>query len=180
MFAQDNLKLGIKASRNATLALLFLAFLKGAVGIYSGSTVLLADAVHTSLDIFASLAVWVGLKISLKNSGQHFPYGYYKAENIVAPLCFYINPVFRHWTAKGGFYRCKYRFSDWVSGTCSCNSCFFSACNLWTFNIQTKYRDQNPFSGVDNWCKHSYTGCFFLVGCSRSNPRLHAWDFGTW
>ncbi|MDD2339480.1 MAG: cation diffusion facilitator family transporter [Methanosarcina sp.] len=84
MFAQDNLKLGIKASRNATLALLFLAFLKGAVGIYSGSTVLLADAVHTSLDIFASLAVWVGLKISLKNSGQHFPYGYYKAENIVA------------------------------------------------------------------------------------------------
>ena len=84
MFAQDNLKLGIKASRNATLVLVFLAFLKGAVGIYSGSTVLLADAVHTSLDIFASLAVWVGLKISLKSSGKHFPYGYYKAENIVA------------------------------------------------------------------------------------------------
>ena len=78
------MKLGIKASRNATLVLVFLAFLKGAVGIYSGSTVLLADAVHTSLDIFASLAVWVGLKISLKSSGKHFPYGYYKAENIVA------------------------------------------------------------------------------------------------
>ena len=84
MIVQDNLKLGIKVSRNATLALAFLAFLKGAVGIYSGSTVLLADAVHTGLDIFASLAVWVGLKISLKSSGEHFPYGYYKAENIVA------------------------------------------------------------------------------------------------
>jgi len=84
MIAQENLKLGVKASRNATLALAFLAFLKGAVGIYSGSTVLLADAVHTSLDIFASLAVWVGLKISLKSSGKRFPYGYYKAENIVA------------------------------------------------------------------------------------------------
>lgn len=84
MIAQDNLKLGVKASRNATLALAFLAFLKGAVGIYSGSTVLLADAVHTGLDIFASLAVWIGFKISLKSSGEHFPYGYYKVENIIA------------------------------------------------------------------------------------------------
>ncbi|MCO5382753.1 MAG: cation diffusion facilitator family transporter [Methanosarcina barkeri] len=84
MTAQDNLKLGVKASKNATLALAFLAFLKGVVGIYSGSTVLLADAVHTGLDIFATLAVWSGLKISLKSSGERFPYGYYKAENIVA------------------------------------------------------------------------------------------------
>ncbi|MCC4767781.1 cation diffusion facilitator family transporter [Methanosarcina sp. DH1] len=83
MNAQDNLELGVKTSRNATLALAFLAFLKGAVGIYSGSTVLFADAVHTGLDIFASLAVWIGLKISLKSS-KHFPYGYYKAENIIA------------------------------------------------------------------------------------------------
>ncbi|MGB9927110.1 MAG: cation diffusion facilitator family transporter [Methanosarcina sp.] len=84
MIAEKNLKLGIKTSRNATLALAFLAFLKGIVGFYSGSTVLIADAVHTSLDIFASLAVWIGLKISLKSSGERFPYGYYKAENIAA------------------------------------------------------------------------------------------------
>lgn len=84
MIVQDNLKLGIKASRNATLALAFLAFLKGTVGIHTGSTALIADAVHTGLDIFATIAVWIGLKISLKNSGEHFPYGYYKAENIVA------------------------------------------------------------------------------------------------
>jgi cation diffusion facilitator family transporter len=84
MTEQDNLKLGVKTSRNATLALVFLAFLKGTVGFYSGSTVLFADAVHTSLDIFATLAVWVGLKISLRSSGKNFPYGYYKAENIVA------------------------------------------------------------------------------------------------
>jgi len=83
MNARENLELGVKTSRNATLALAFLAFLKGAVGIYSGSTVLFADAVHTGLDIFASLAVWIGLKISLKSS-KHFPYGYYKAENIIA------------------------------------------------------------------------------------------------
>ena len=84
MTIKNNLHSGVNASKNSTLALVFLAALKGIVGIYSGSTVLIADAVHTSLDIFTSLAVWVGFKLSLKSSGEKFPYGYYKAENLVA------------------------------------------------------------------------------------------------
>lgn len=84
MTVEENLKTGVEASRNATLALALLAILKGIVGLYSGSSALLADAVHTGLDIFTSLAVWVGLKVSLKSSGGKFPYGYYKAENLVA------------------------------------------------------------------------------------------------
>ncbi|HJH32313.1 MAG TPA: cation diffusion facilitator family transporter [Methanosarcinaceae archaeon] len=84
MTVQENLQLGAKASKNSTLALVFLAFLKGTVGYYSGSAVLIADAVHTSLDVFTSLAVWVGLKLSQKGSGEEFPYGYYKAENLIA------------------------------------------------------------------------------------------------
>jgi len=80
----ENLHIGVNASKNSTIALVFLAALKGSVGLYSGSTVLIADAVHTSLDIFTSLAVWVGLRLSLKDSGEKFPYGYYKAENLVA------------------------------------------------------------------------------------------------
>ncbi len=84
MTVQENLQIGANASKNSTLALVFLASLKGIVGFYSGSIALLADAVHTSLDIFTSLAVWVGLKLSLRGSGETFPYGYYKAENLVA------------------------------------------------------------------------------------------------
>lgn len=84
MTVEENLKTGIKASGNSTLALALLALLKGAVGLHSGSSALLADAVHTGLDIFTTLAVWAGLKVSLRNSGGKFPYGYYKAENLVA------------------------------------------------------------------------------------------------
>lgn len=80
----ENLRIGINTSKNSTIALVFLAALKGIVGFYSGSTALIADAVHTSLDIFTSLAVWVGLRLSLKDSGEKFPYGYYKAENLIA------------------------------------------------------------------------------------------------
>ncbi len=84
MTVREKLLLGAEASRNSTFVLVFLAALKGIVGFYSGSAALIADAVHTSLDIFTSLAVWVGLKLSLKQSGEKFPYGYYKSENLVA------------------------------------------------------------------------------------------------
>jgi len=84
MVVRENLVLGANASKNSTLTLVFLAALKGVVGFYSGSSVLIADAVHTSLDIFASFAVWAGLKLSLKDSAEKFPYGYYKADNLVS------------------------------------------------------------------------------------------------
>jgi cation diffusion facilitator family transporter len=84
MIIEKNLSDGINASKNSTLALVLLAALKGIVGFYSGSSALIADAVHTSLDIFTSFSVWIGLKLSLKSSGEKFPYGYYKAENLVA------------------------------------------------------------------------------------------------
>jgi len=86
MVVQEKLLLGAKASKNSTLTLVFLSILKGIVGFYSGSSALIADAVHTSLDIFASFAVWVGLKLSLKGSEEKFPYGYYKADNLVSLL----------------------------------------------------------------------------------------------
>jgi len=76
--------LGANASKNSTLTLVFLSILKGIVGFYSGSSALIADAVHTSLDIFTSFAVWIGLKLSLKGSEEKFPYGYYKADNLVS------------------------------------------------------------------------------------------------
>ena len=84
MAVKEKLRLGVNASKNSTIALVFLAAIKGIVGFYSGSSSLLADAIHTSMDIFTSLAVWIGLKLSLKSSGEQFHYGYYKAENLVA------------------------------------------------------------------------------------------------
>ncbi|ABE51589.1 cation diffusion facilitator family transporter [Methanococcoides burtonii] len=84
MAVKEKLRLGASASKNSTIVLVFLAAIKGTVGFYSGSSSLIADAIHTSMDIFTSLAVWIGLKLSLKSSGEQFHYGYYKAENLVA------------------------------------------------------------------------------------------------
>lgn len=78
--AQANLKRGENAAKYSSLANIFLAFLKGIVGFLSGSIALIADAVNSFSDIFASLAVYIGLRFSQRKPDQKFPYGYYKLE----------------------------------------------------------------------------------------------------
>jgi len=49
----------------------------------SGSTALLADAVHSATDVLASLMLFVGLRVS-KRRDRRFPYGLYKIENLTS------------------------------------------------------------------------------------------------
>ncbi|TAJ45685.1 cation transporter [Methanofollis fontis] len=51
----------------------------------AGSLALGADAVHSSLDVLASLALLAGIYLSSRKS-REFPYGLYKVENIVAVI----------------------------------------------------------------------------------------------
>ncbi|MCD6290526.1 MAG: cation diffusion facilitator family transporter [Anaerolineae bacterium] len=54
-----------------------------AVAMASGSLAVVAEMVHNLVDLLASVAVLVGLKLSTRKS-QAFPYGLYKVENLVA------------------------------------------------------------------------------------------------
>ncbi len=64
---------------------LSLAFAKLVLSIVTGSLALRADAIHSSVDIFGSLALIMGLIISSRKSSS-FPYGLYKVENLVSIL----------------------------------------------------------------------------------------------
>ena len=77
---------GQKAAIIAGFTTLFFALAKGVVGFFSGSVVLLADAVHSGADSFSTFFAWLGLKIAQKKPTEKFPYGYYKAENIASLL----------------------------------------------------------------------------------------------
>lgn len=79
-----NLKRGEKVAKYSTYINLFLTVVKGAVGYISGSISLIADAMHSFSDVFSSLAVYLGLKISQRKPNQRFPYGYYKVETFVS------------------------------------------------------------------------------------------------
>jgi cation diffusion facilitator family transporter len=62
---------------------LLLVALKYSFALLSGSVALMADAIHSMSDVFASLTVVAGLKISRRKS-RDFPYGLYKVENLVS------------------------------------------------------------------------------------------------
>ncbi len=77
---------GEKTAQRATLLVAGLATLKGIVGWITNSAALLADALHSTVDVLTTLGTWIGLKIAKRPADERFPYGYYRAESIVAFL----------------------------------------------------------------------------------------------
>lgn len=62
---------------------LLLAIGKGVAGVLSGSAALIGDAIHSATDVFASMAVFVGIWVAGREHPS-FPYGLYKAETVAA------------------------------------------------------------------------------------------------
>jgi cation diffusion facilitator family transporter len=61
------------------------AALDAGMAYFSGSLTLAAETVHNLVDVTASVAVLIGLRLSQRKS-KSFPYGLYKVENIVAVI----------------------------------------------------------------------------------------------
>jgi len=57
-----------------------LALVKVATGILGHSYALIADGIESTADIFSSLVVWSGLRISTRSADDRYPFGYGKAE----------------------------------------------------------------------------------------------------
>ena len=62
------------------LANVILAGGKIIVGVFSRSAAILAEGVHSFMDIFSSAVGYIGIRISRKPSDQKHPYGHYKFE----------------------------------------------------------------------------------------------------
>jgi len=63
-----------------------LTIIKGILGYISGSSALVADAVHSLTDIVGSGVVLGGLKVASQPPDEDHHYGHYKAESIVAKI----------------------------------------------------------------------------------------------
>ena len=60
------------------------------VGYLYDSAAVKADSLNNMTDIIVSLAVIIGLKISIKPADQNHPYGHLKSENISSLLVSFI------------------------------------------------------------------------------------------
>jgi cation diffusion facilitator family transporter len=78
-----SLKRGQKIARTAIVVILLLAAIKFTIGHCFASSILVADAYHSSVDALALFASWFGLRIAGGKKSKRFPYGLYKAETFV-------------------------------------------------------------------------------------------------
>ena len=79
----------IRLIRSAQLGMLVnavLAIVKLVAGILGNTYALVADAVESTADIFASLVVWGGLRMASRDPDEEHPFGYGKAESLAAAV----------------------------------------------------------------------------------------------
>jgi cation diffusion facilitator family transporter len=79
----DNAR-GVGVVRTGVLVNASLAAIKLAAGIIGNTYALVADAVESSADIFASLIVWGGLAIAAQPADEDHPFGHGRAETLAA------------------------------------------------------------------------------------------------
>ncbi len=76
----------IKATYFSIIGNTSLALIKGGAGYFGNSYALIADAIESTTDIFASLLVLFGIKYSNKPADKNHPYGHGRAEPLVTFL----------------------------------------------------------------------------------------------
>ncbi|HVJ79467.1 MAG TPA: cation diffusion facilitator family transporter [Planctomycetia bacterium] len=76
--------LGIRAAQAGLLVNVALVIVKFLAGVIGNTYALVADAVESSTDIFSSLVVWGGLRVTTRSPDENHPFGYGKAEPLAA------------------------------------------------------------------------------------------------
>ncbi len=86
----NNLKLAQRGAYLSIVTYIILSIVKYYFGVQYESAAVRADALNNMTDIFASVAVLIGLKISIRPPDANHPYGHLKSENIASLLVSFI------------------------------------------------------------------------------------------
>ncbi|WP_367914131.1 cation diffusion facilitator family transporter [Leadbetterella sp. DM7] len=76
----------LKTTRLSLLSNVLLAIIKWVTGVLGNSYALIADAIESTSDIFASLLVLLGIKYSSRPADKNHPYGHGRAEPLITFL----------------------------------------------------------------------------------------------
>ena len=87
---KNKLKLAQRGAYLSIITYIILSVAKYYFGVEYDSAAVRADALNNMTDIFASLAVLIGLKISIRPPDDNHPYGHLKSENIASLVVSFI------------------------------------------------------------------------------------------
>lgn len=90
MSHNKNLKLAQRGAYLSLIVYIILSIVKYVTGFVFNSAAVRADALNNMTDIIVSLAVIIGLKISIKPADRNHPYGHLKSENISSLLVSFV------------------------------------------------------------------------------------------
>lgn len=82
----SNQQKAIQATYFSIIGNVILAILKGFAGFFGNSYALIADAIESTTDIFASFLVLFGIKYASKPADENHPYGHGRAEPLITFL----------------------------------------------------------------------------------------------
>ncbi len=94
-----------KVSIISTIVNFILAIFKLVAGLMVGSVALIADAIHSGLDVFSSLVTFLGIRTAKKPVDEKHPYGFYRAETIAGLLVALILALSAIWIIYEGINR---------------------------------------------------------------------------
>lgn len=77
-------KVAMKVSFVSITANIFLSVFKLFAGLVAHSGAMISDAVHSASDVFSTIVVIIGIKISAKDSDKEHPYGHERLECVAA------------------------------------------------------------------------------------------------
>ncbi|HDD6562623.1 TPA: cation transporter [Staphylococcus aureus] len=90
MSHNENLKLAQRGAYLSLIVYIILSIVKYVTGFVFNSAAVRADALNNMTDIIVSLAVIIGLKISIKPADRNHLYGHLKSENISSLLVSFV------------------------------------------------------------------------------------------
>ena len=81
---EKRLQIGLKVSMNTIIGNVVLSIVKIICGLIATSAAMIADGIHSMSDVFTTVGVIVGLKLSSKKADKEHPYGHERIESITA------------------------------------------------------------------------------------------------
>lgn len=82
----DNEKIAMRVSRNSIYVNLLLSVGKLVAGVIGNSAAMVSDAVHSASDVFSTIIVMIGVKLSNRASDANHQYGHERLECVAAIL----------------------------------------------------------------------------------------------
>ena len=79
-------KIAVRVSLVSIIGNAVLTLFKILAGIIAGSGAMISDAIHSASDVFSSIVVIIGVKLSAKKSDKSHPYGHERIECVAASV----------------------------------------------------------------------------------------------